>query len=355
MQFGTFLLMPSPSARPSEEVYSRGIEVAQAAEELGYRSIWLAEHHFSNYGYLSRPLILATHIAAKTTRLRVGTAVVVLPLHHPLVVAEEIATADLLSGGRLDLGLGRGYQRYEFERLGMDLDESRPRWEEAVEILMKAFTEESFSFQGQYYSFPETTVLPKPLQKPFPPVWVVGQSPQSIDAAVRRGFNVLTGGAAFSIDRIVEIRKLFDEAVAKYKPVITPSFSVQSKVYVADDEEEAQRMAQEGLWNMRVALSLRLNKGKVVRGRVTALPMEGEPSIQELLEQFLMFGTVEQCIQRVQRLRDEVGIDHLNCDFWHGDTPHDKVLRSMERFASEVIPHFQESILVGDAKGSGRG
>jgi alkanesulfonate monooxygenase SsuD/methylene tetrahydromethanopterin reductase-like flavin-dependent oxidoreductase (luciferase family) len=121
MDIGTFLLLQSPSARSSQEIYARGLELAQAAETLGYRNVWLAEHHFSIYGYLSRPLQLATYIAAKTTRLRVGTAVVVVPLHHPLVIAEEIATLDILSGGRLDIGLGRGYQRYEFERFGLQL------------------------------------------------------------------------------------------------------------------------------------------------------------------------------------------------------------------------------------------
>src|SRR6202008_4212013 len=98
MNFGTFLLMQSPSAKSSAEIFARGVEIAQAAESHGFRSIWLAEHHFSTYGYLSRPVQLATYIAAKTTRLRVGTAVVVVPLHHPLIMAEEIAELDLLSG-----------------------------------------------------------------------------------------------------------------------------------------------------------------------------------------------------------------------------------------------------------------
>src|ERR671925_2176702 len=112
INFGTFLLMQSPSARSSEEIYGRALDTAQAAEELGFRNIWLAEHHFSTYGYLSRPVQLATFIAAKTKRLRVGTAVIVVPLHHPLLIAEEIAILDVLSGGRLDVGLGRGYQQY---------------------------------------------------------------------------------------------------------------------------------------------------------------------------------------------------------------------------------------------------
>ena len=106
MDFGTFLLLQSPSAKSSEEIFTRGVEIAQTADKLGFESIWCAEHHFSTYGYLSRPLMMAMHLANRTERIRVGSAVIVLPLHHPLVVAEEIATADLLSGGRLDVGLG---------------------------------------------------------------------------------------------------------------------------------------------------------------------------------------------------------------------------------------------------------
>src|SRR6476620_9077403 len=136
MDVGTFLLMQSPTARSSEEVYARGIEQAQAAESLGYRNTWLGEHHFSTYGYLSRPVQLATYIAAKTTRLRVGTAVIVVPLHHPLIIAEEIAMLDVLSNGRADIGLGRGYQRYEFERFGQQLDADGQRWNESLDILL---------------------------------------------------------------------------------------------------------------------------------------------------------------------------------------------------------------------------
>ena len=139
MDCGTFLLLQSPGAQDHAEVFARATQMAQTADRLGFDSIWCAEHHFSTYGYLSRPLMFAIHLAAQTERIRVGSAVVVLPLHHPLIVAEEIATADLLSGGRLDVGLGRGYQRYEFERLGQTLDQSRERFDESVDILLKAF------------------------------------------------------------------------------------------------------------------------------------------------------------------------------------------------------------------------
>ena len=159
MDCGTFLLLQSPSGQDHAEVFARATEMTRAADRLGFDSVWCAEHHFSTYGYLSRPLMFAMHLAAQTERIRVGSAVVVLPLHHPLVVAEEIATADLLSGGRLDVGLGRGYQKYEFERLGHTLDESRERFDESVDILLKAFEGKPFAHEGKHYCFDETSIF----------------------------------------------------------------------------------------------------------------------------------------------------------------------------------------------------
>ena len=153
IQYGVFLLMPSPSGEPSPKVYARALEVALMAENLGFHSIWIAEHHFSNYGYVPRPLVMASHIAAKTKNIRIGTGVVVLPLHHPLIVAEETAMVDILSNGRLEVGLGRGYQPYEFERFDQKLSESRERWSEGVEILQKAWTLDSLRHKGKYYQF----------------------------------------------------------------------------------------------------------------------------------------------------------------------------------------------------------
>src|SRR4029077_2630982 len=138
--------------RSSQEIFARGVEMSQAAESLGFRNVWLAEDHFSTYGYLSRPVQLATYIAAKTTRLRVGTAVIVVPLHHPLLIAEEIAMLDVLSGGRAGIGLGRGYQRYEFERFGLKLDADGQRWDESLDILFKAFEGRPFSYEGKLFN-----------------------------------------------------------------------------------------------------------------------------------------------------------------------------------------------------------
>jgi luciferase family oxidoreductase group 1 len=340
IKFGTFLLMQSPSARPSPEMYTRAVDMAQAAETLGFRNIWLAEHHFSTYGYVSRPAQLATYIAAKTTRLRVGTAVIVVPLHHPLVVAEEIATLDLLAGGRVDIGLGRGYQHYEFERLGLELDSARARWEESVDIILKALAGEPFTYDGKLFKIPETTVFPQPMQRPHPPIWVTAQSPESVEAAVRRGFNVLTGGFGVPIERMAEFRRLFDRSVADMRLPRVPEVGVQRAVYVTHNEADARAAAEEARWNMRVTLSLRNHYERVERGQAIAVPAPKEPDIDDLLDRFLIIGTPDTCIRQLTRVQELVGISHFNCSFWFGDLEHERVLRSMHLFAREVMPAF---------------
>ncbi len=341
INFGTFLLMQSPSARSSQEIYSRALDIAQAAEGLGFGNVWLAEHHFSTYGYLSRPAQLATYIAAKTTRIRVGTAVIVVPLHHPLIVAEEIATLDLLAGGRVDVGLGRGYQHYEFERLGLELDTSRQRWEESVDVILKAFSGEPFSYDGKLFKIPETSIFPQPVQKPHPPIWVTAQSPESIEATVRRGFNVLTGGFGVPIERMAEFRKLFDRLVGEFKPKEPLKVGVQRAVYVTDNAADARAAAEEARWNMRVTLSLRNHQERVERGRAIPVPMPKEPDTDDLLDRFLVIGTPDTCIRQLKRIQEMVGITHFNCSFWFGDVEHARVLKSMELFAKDVMPAFR--------------
>jgi luciferase family oxidoreductase group 1 len=339
MDIGTFLLMQSPSARSSKEIFDRGVELSLAAEQLGFRNVWMAEHHFSTYGYLSRPVQLASYLAGRTSRLRVGTAVIVVPLHHPLVVAEEIATLALLAPGRIDIGLGRGYQHYEFERFGLELESGRARWEESVDIILKALAGGPFSYEGKLFRIPETTIFPA-LEGPRPPIWITAQSPDSVEGAVRRGFNVLTGGFGVPIERMAEFRRLFDRTVAEVKPAKPLAVGVQRAVYVTDSAADARAAAEEARWNMRVTLSLRNHYERVEAGQAVAVPAPTEPDVDDLLDRFLVIGTPETCVRQIERLRREVGITHFNCSFWFGDLAQARVLRSMELFAREVMPAF---------------
>jgi luciferase family oxidoreductase group 1 len=342
INFGTFLLMQSPSAQSSEEMYARAIEHAQQAEELGFSNVWLAEHHFSTYGYVGRPVQLATYLAARTTRIRVGTAVVVVPLHHPLMIAEEIATLDVLAQGRVDIGLGRGYQYYEFERLGLELDSARARWDESIDIIVKALAGKPFTYSGKLFEIPETSVFPRPIQQPHPPFWVTAQSPESVAATVKRGFNLLTGGFGVPVERMAEFRQLFDRLVDEVKPACLPEVGVQRAVYVTDDADDARDAAEHARWNMRVTLSLRNHYEQVRDGHAVAVPMQtAEPSTDELLDRFIVVGNPDTVIAQISRIQELVGIDHFNCSFWFGDMDQRRVLKSMELFAREVMPAFQ--------------
>ena len=341
MDFGIFLLLQSPTAKSHQEIFSRGTDLAKTADKLGFESVWCAEHHFSTYGYLSRPLMFASHLATQTEKIRVGSAVVVLPLHHPLIVAEEIATADLLSNGRLDIGLGRGYQVYEFERLGMKLEESRERFEEAVDILLLAFKGEPFSFNGKHFKFGETSIFPTPVQKPRPPIWVVGQSEESIVATAKRGFNLVSGGFGVSLERLKEFRKSFDDLLVDAEQKENIRVSTQRAVYVTKDESELPEIIEQARWNMRVTLSLRQGLERVEKGHAQAIPFDNEPSDEELIDRYFVMGTPATCIEKLSEIRDVMGLDHFNANFWFGDLEHKQVLRSMELFAKEVMPALQ--------------
>jgi alkanesulfonate monooxygenase SsuD/methylene tetrahydromethanopterin reductase-like flavin-dependent oxidoreductase (luciferase family) len=269
--------------------------------------------------------------------------VIVLPMHHPVIVAEEIATVDQLSGGRLDIGLGRGYQNYEFERVGATLKESRARWEEEVDIILLAFQGKPFSYDGRFYQIPETSVFPQPLQKPHPPFWVTAQSIESVEATVKRGFNLISGGNGVPLERLREFRKAFDGWVEQYKPTRRIQVGTQRPVYVADSEAEAREAAEHARWNMRVTLSLRHDYARVENGHAIPVPLpNGEPTTDEILDRFTVIGTPDQCIRQIERLREAMGIDHFNCSFWFGDLKQDKILRSMRRFAEEVMPAFEK-------------
>tara|TARA_B100001741_G_scaffold211468_1_gene175021 strand:+ start:8 stop:1033 length:1026 start_codon:yes stop_codon:yes gene_type:complete len=341
VDFGIFLLLQSPTAKSHQEIFSRGTDLAKTADKLGFESVWCAEHHFSTYGYLSRPLMFASHLATQTEKIRVGSAVVVLPLHHPLIVAEEIATADLLSNGRLDIGLGRGYQVYEFERLGIKLEESRERFEEAVDILLLAFKGEPFSFNGKHFKFGETSIFPTPVQKPRPPIWVVGQSEESIVATAKRGFNLVSGGFGVSLERLKEFRKSFDDLLVGAEQKENIRVSTQRAVYVTNDESELPEIIEQARWNMRVTLSLRQGLERVEKGHAQAIPFDNEPSDEELIDRYFVMGTPATCIEKLSEIRDVMGLDHFNANFWFGDLEHKQVLRSMELFAKEVMPALQ--------------
>ena len=188
MKWGTFSLSQIPDLSLVPETFSSDFEQFELAEELGFDTIWIAEHLFSSYGVVTSTQVLAAALAKATKNIKIGMAVVVMPFNHPLRTASDFALVDILSEGRLLFGTGRAYQPHEFDGLGIPMEDSRAMYDEALELVLKAWTNEKIQHKGQFWNVPQPTeVLPKPLQKPHPPIYQAAISPESFAAAGRVG------------------------------------------------------------------------------------------------------------------------------------------------------------------------
>ena len=189
MKFAVLQFFSWPERRVElATVYARALDRIEIMDRAGYDAVWLAEHHFSGFSVCPSVHMVGTLAAARTRRLRIGTGVSLAPFYHPLRLAEEVALLDLLSGGRVNWGAGRGFARVEFEAFGVPPEESAARFRETVEIVLRAWTDERLSFSGEHFRFDGIEVLPKPMQRPHPPVWLAASSDRAIDWAAGRGF-----------------------------------------------------------------------------------------------------------------------------------------------------------------------
>src|SRR5688572_23727996 len=258
MEFGIFNLMGAREAEKSAaQVFAEVAEQTRVADELGYATAWFAEHHFSNYCLCASPLMMIAHCAAITQKIRLGTAVVVLPLYNPARLAAEIATADALSNGRLSLGVGAGYQPYEFERFGFDIKNNLEMTEEFCEILDLAFSRDFFSYNGKHYQMPETHIPARPVQNPVP-IYVAGHTQAMFRAAARRGYRVLSsgrvGGAALLAEQYKDIVAAFE---AEGKPLSRAHITVNRFACITDNKKEGLRFTENARYQSRLASSLR--------------------------------------------------------------------------------------------------
>ena len=348
MEFGIFALMSREDlSRSAAETLQLGIEQIVAAEELGFESVWLAEHHFSSYSVIPNPLLLAVQLAERTKRIKLGTAVLVVPFFHPLRLAEDIAMTDVLTNGRLRVGVGRGYQVYEFERYGLTIEDSRPLFEENMEILRLALTQETFSYKGRYNDITETALQLRPLQQPHPEIWVAVSTPETIAWAVQHDYALITSASARPTEHIRRVRRIYDEQLqAAGKPLDDAQFALQRYCYVTDDRRDALEAAEHILWTYRIAQNYRAGSGPANNGIANSAPVADEPTPEELVDR-LIFGDPETCIERLQRDVDDCRPTHLSLVPSFGGLEPERALRSMQRLAEEVLPHIKEPVAVG--------
>ncbi len=344
MEYGIFNLMGSRDpAKPTAEVFAEVAEQTRRADELGYATAWFAEHHFSNYCLCASPLMLVAHCASITTRIRLGTAVVVLPLYNPARLAAEIATADALSNGRLMLGVGAGYQPYEFERFGVDINDNLEITEEFCDILDRAFSQDFFSYDGRRYRIARTHIPARPVQKPLP-IYVAGHTEAMFRAAARRGYRVLSsgrvGGAALLAEQYEVIKAAYQ---AEGVPLANAHITVNRFCHITDSKEEGLRFAENARYQTRLASSLR-RRQEVMQGAVLVdRPFPDEPPLEQIRDD-LLIGDVDTVAEKLVGEIRAAHPAHICFSFKVGSTPHQAAMRSMELMISEVRPRVERAL-----------
>jgi alkanesulfonate monooxygenase SsuD/methylene tetrahydromethanopterin reductase-like flavin-dependent oxidoreductase (luciferase family) len=350
MDFGIFnLLQHRDRSKPPHEVIAEALEHTQLAEELGFSRAWFAEHHFSNYSLCPSPLIFCNQVAATTKRIRVGCAVLILPLHAPARVIAEIALIDALSGGRLDVGVGSGYQHYEFERLGADISQNKVMFNEMLDMIDRGLRQPHFSYDGSIYQQPQTAINVHSVQTPRPPIWIAGADPNSHRRCARDGFIPFISGGLESPERIRQMRDQVEKSYTEEgkDPGAIP-LGVLRFVCVSDDKAVLDAYVDGARFQKRIAMSLRHRKETMVDDYMVAeLPYANEPTLEQVAENIVV-GNAEQVAKRLCGEIELYGPRHMNIYFAVGDVPSAAVMNSMEQFSTKVVPmievHFGKAL-----------
>ena len=356
MRFGTYYFFQAPPHLTHADVVQREMAQMVWTEELGFDSIWLTEHHFIEYGLSVSPAILAAAAATRTSRVRIGLAAAILPFHDPIRLAEELAIVDILSGGRLDVGVGRGNRPVEFEGYRVPQIENRERFEEALAIMIGAWTNERFAYEGRHFVIPEVHVIPKPLQSPHPPLYVVATSPDTIEATALRGLPMLNSWLRGPIDQIIASRDTYLRACEKVGKTEAEIRSLMSRwgvsrhIYVAPTDAEALAEARDAEMWYQEALRRFLIPERIDRVHPLLQPgfraaAERLQSItwESLVRQTLAFGSPDTVADKIVEL-ERAGVGEVLCWMNFGGLSQDLVRRSMELFAREVMPRFRTGV-----------
>ena len=307
--------------------YESFIQYVQEAERLDFRSVFMVEHHFTGQGQVSASLTLLAYLAAKTSRIRLGTAVVVLPWHNPVLIAEQAATLDLLSGGRFDFGVGKGYRAAEFDGFCIPPEEASERFDEAIAVIRRAWTsEERFSHHGRRWHFEDVVVEPAPVQRPHPPLWLAAGSGESIRRAARDGFNLLLDQLA-SVEQITERVAIFRAECTRVGRAYDGSMVAVARALQMVRSEEERAAAYET--RRRVVGVI----GDLHKGRKAA-------SIEE--DDAPLLGTPAEIVERVRRLAAG-GVETILL------VDPNASIANLRAFAAEVMPAFGPSHAVAAA------
>src|SRR6516164_6710065 len=334
MRFGLFGSAQARRSGPdtdSSQGFREFIDNNVEAEALGYYSTFLVEHHFTGFGQVSASLNLLTWLGARTRNLRLGTAVLVLPWHNPVLLAEQAATLDLLSGGRLDFGVGKGYRYNEFAGFCLPMEEAESRFEESLEVITRAFVSETpFSHQGKYWRFDNIVVEPPTAQKPYPPFWMGAGSENSVREVVRRGYNMLLGQHSLAEEILEQVAQFRSEVEARERDFDPMRVGVARAVHVTNDAAEKQAALERRYQgHMRINALARQPDGETR----TRYILEENEARHESAESAL-FGSPDEIMRKLEKLQ-KGGVEYVIINFGGSR-------ENIRRFARDIMPAFAD-------------
>ncbi|HUM17046.1 MAG TPA: LLM class flavin-dependent oxidoreductase [Candidatus Nitrosotalea sp.] len=355
MRFGWLTLSHSPSAEADYAAIAEQLEQACHAEAVGFDSVWLTEHNFTGEAVYCDPIPFASALAARTSRVRIGFAVIQLALRHPIRLAVQLALLDNLSRGRLDVGVGRGtlYNEYEFVGYGLRSDDSRERSAEALEVLTRAWTEEPFTYQGKFFQVSLPALRPRVYQRPHPPIWRSVVTPGSFTECGRQGVPILTSRIA--VGAIGDRLRLYEQGLvagghpAPLRERLRRDVAVWRHVYVAPSQAQAED---------ELAETLRHTRRHMLEARAAHNPedyrvdpavvnpfndprVSDDEAVRFSLATGALCGTPRRVAEQLAELRD-AGVHHVLAQMSFGYLGHEQILASMRRFGEDVMPAFRD-------------
>ncbi|MGK6306657.1 LLM class flavin-dependent oxidoreductase [Variovorax sp. DT-64] len=347
MEFGVFILAQQRGYhQSSQQVIQNSIEQTVVAEQAGFDTAWYAEHHFNNYSLSPSPLMMIAHMAAKTQRIRLGSAVCILPLYHPARFLAEVGFVDTVSNGRLDLGIGSGYQEFEFERFGVKIEESGAIYNEFLDIIPKGLTQKIVEYDGQYLKLPPSSIAVRPVQDPMPPLWITSGNPATLGRGVREGHNLFVTALLNGTDAIVSLRSRLEKVAEDNGADLDDDvkFGFLRCAFASDKQSEIDAYLDNARFQRRISESLKFRRAQSDDGyMVKEVPSPTDPSFEQL-RQNLPVGSVNQVIDK---MLEEISIlrpKHIALQTQLGDVDQKTMLRQIELWGEKIIPAIRKEV-----------
>jgi alkanesulfonate monooxygenase SsuD/methylene tetrahydromethanopterin reductase-like flavin-dependent oxidoreductase (luciferase family) len=346
MEFGIFMLMQQRGYhQSSEQVLRAAVEQTVAADQAGFDTAWYAEHHFSNYGLCPSPLMMVSHVAGLTRRIRLGSAVCVLPMYHPARLLAEAGFCDAISGGRLELGIGSGYQNYEFERFGVKPEDAPAIFNEFLDVLKTGMVEKGFAYDGEHIRLPLTSISIRALQKPMPPIWIATGNAQTQTRAIREGHSLFVTALLNGTDRLQQMRDGLSAIAAKEgRDIDDTRVGLLRCAFASDDDAEITSYLENARYQRRISEALKFRRARSDDGFIVREEESPNDIPLDQMRANLPVGSVDRVIER---MIEEISIlkpKHVAIQVQPGDFDTRTTLRQIELWGSRIIPAIRKEL-----------